>query len=182
MHKVSMSPMWMDSRANDIHWTTKDWPKRKGSKNASLVDKQKILLPLLHIKLGIMKQFVKELDRSGSCFQYLSIKLLVLSEAKVKWWTTYSKGHERCCIHKYNERRMSGMECIHRSCQEFSRCKEDPHYKETVKNMLEKLRVYGCNMSLKLHLLHSHLDYIPGNLGAFSEEQGERFHQDLKEL
>jgi len=48
--------------------------------------------------------------------------------------------------------------------------------------MLEKLRVYGCNMSLKLHLLHSHLDYIPGNLGAFSEEQGEMFHQDLKEL
>lgn len=77
---------------------------------------------------------------------------------------------------------MSGMECIHRSCQEFSRRCKDPHYKEIVQNMLEKLRVYRCNMSLKLHLLHSHLDYIPGNLGAFSEEQGERFHQDLKEL
>jgi len=43
IHKVTMSPMRMDSRARDIHWTTKDWPKRKdlfpGSKNASLVDK-----------------------------------------------------------------------------------------------------------------------------------------------
>ena len=59
---------------------------------------------------------------------------------------------------------------------------KDPRYKETVENMSEKLRVYGCNTSLKLHLLHSHLDYFPGNLGAFSEEQSEMFHQDLKEL
>jgi hypothetical protein len=58
----------------------------------------------------------------------------------------------------------------------------DPHYKDSVKNMLEKLRVLGCNMSLKLHFLHSCLDYFSDNLGVFSEEQGERFHQDLKEM
>jgi hypothetical protein len=38
----------------------------------------------LHIKLGNTKQFVQALDKSGSCFQYLSIKFLALSEAKVK--------------------------------------------------------------------------------------------------
>jgi hypothetical protein len=48
--------------------------------------------------------------------------------------------------------------------------------------MLEKLRVLGCNMSLKLLFLHSHLDYFPHNLGAFCEEQGKRFHRDLKEM
>jgi hypothetical protein len=37
-------------------------------------------------------------------------------------------------------------------------------------------------MSLKLHFLASHLDYFPPNLGAVSEEQGERFHQDLKDV
>ena len=31
-----------------------------------------------------------------------------------------------------------------------------------------------------MHFLHCHLDYFPENLGAFSEEQGERFHQDIK--
>jgi len=36
-------------------------------------------------------------------------------------------------------------------------------------------------MSVKVHFLHSHLDYFPENLGAMSEEQGERFHQDLKQ-
>ncbi|GFV84761.1 HTH_Tnp_Tc3_2 domain-containing protein [Trichonephila clavipes] len=37
-------------------------------------------------------------------------------------------------------------------------------------------------MSVKVHFLHSHLDYFPENLGAVSEEQGERFHQDIKEM
>ncbi|GFT65630.1 hypothetical protein TNCV_3339121 [Trichonephila clavipes] len=35
-------------------------------------------------------------------------------------------------------------------------------------------------MSVKVHFLHSDLDYFPESLGAVSEEQGERFHQDIK--
>ena len=38
-----------------------------------------------------------------------------------------------------------------------------------------------CNMSLKIHFLHSRLDFFPANLanlGAVSDEQCERFHQD----
>jgi hypothetical protein len=37
-------------------------------------------------------------------------------------------------------------------------------------------------MSLKVHFLNAHLDYFPKNLGAVSEEQGERFHQDIKDI
>lgn len=32
----------------------------------------------------------------------------------------------------------------------------------------------------KIHFLHSHLDRFPDNLGDYSEEQGERFHQDIR--
>ena len=35
-------------------------------------------------------------------------------------------------------------------------------------------------MSIKVHFLFSHLDKFPDNLGDHSDEQGERFHQDLK--
>ena len=35
-------------------------------------------------------------------------------------------------------------------------------------------------MSIKLHYLDSHLDTFPDNLGDVSEEQGEKFHQDIK--
>ena len=34
-------------------------------------------------------------------------------------------------------------------------------------------------MSLKIHLLASHLDFVLENLGEVSDEQGERFHQDI---
>ncbi|GBN93155.1 hypothetical protein AVEN_49701-1 [Araneus ventricosus] len=37
-------------------------------------------------------------------------------------------------------------------------------------------------MSLKVHFLDSHLDYFPENLDAVSEEQGESFHHDIKEM
>ena len=35
-------------------------------------------------------------------------------------------------------------------------------------------------MSFKLHFIDSHVEYFPENLGNYSEEQGERFHQDIK--
>ena len=34
-------------------------------------------------------------------------------------------------------------------------------------------------MSLKIHMLNSHLNFFSTNLGAVSDEQGERFHQDI---
>ena len=39
-----------------------------------------------------------------------------------------------------------------------------------------------CKMSLKIHFLHSHLDFFPDNLGAVSDEQGERFHQNILQI
>lgn len=35
-------------------------------------------------------------------------------------------------------------------------------------------------MSIKLHYLHSHLDKFPGTIDDLSEEQRERFHQDIR--
>ena len=37
----------------------------------------------------------------------------------------------------------------------------------------------GCRMFLKVHVLEAHLDEFKDNMGAYSEEQGERFHQDI---
>jgi hypothetical protein len=59
---------------------------------------------------------------------------------------------------------------------------KDPDYVTIVVNMLEKFKVLGRLMSLKIHFLNSHLEFFPGYLGAVSEEQGERFHQDIKEM
>ena len=45
--------------------------------------------------------------------------------------------------------------------------------------MLVRFQELGCRMSIKVHYLHGHLDRFPANLGAMSDEQGERMHQDL---
>ena len=37
-------------------------------------------------------------------------------------------------------------------------------------------------MSLKIHFLHSHLNFFPPNLGAVSDEHGERFHEDITKM
>ena len=34
-------------------------------------------------------------------------------------------------------------------------------------------------MTLKIHFLESHLDFFAENLGEVSDEQGERFHQNI---
>ena len=46
--------------------------------------------------------------------------------------------------------------------------------------MLRNFQALSSRMSIKLRYLFSHLDYFPKNLGDVSEEQGERFHQDIK--
>jgi hypothetical protein len=46
--------------------------------------------------------------------------------------------------------------------------------------MFKNFHILGCNMSLKVHFLFSHLNLFLTNLGAVSEEQGERFDQDIK--
>jgi hypothetical protein len=63
----------------------------------------------------------------------------------------------------------------------FLRNNKHPAYVAIVANVLEKIKILGCIMSLKIHFLNSHFNSFPENLGAVSEEQGECFHQDIKE-
>ena len=53
-------------------------------------------------------------------------------------------------------------------------------YAMVVSNLIESYKNLGCGMSLKLHFLHSHLDFFRDNLGDVSDEYGERFHQDIQ--
>ena len=66
--------LW-DSRAVSQHYKQKDWrsrstfvPGEHSLKENPLVDMNKVLLPPLHIKLGLMKNFVKVLHKNGAAF------------------------------------------------------------------------------------------------------------------
>ncbi len=56
---------------------------------------------------------------------------------------------------------------------------KSPNYVQLVDKMLQAFQLMKVNMSLKIHFLDSHLDFFPAKLGDVSDEQGERFHQDI---
>ena len=56
------------------------------------------------------------------------------------------------------------------------------NYRLLVGNLSQAFQMLWWNMTVKIHFLHSHMDYFPDNLGAVSKEQGERFHQDIKTM
>ena len=56
--------------------------------------------------------------------------------------------------------------------QNFLGNTKSENYENIVNELLENYKNIGCSMSLKLHFLHSHLEYFPQNLGDYSEEQG----------
>ena len=82
--------LW-DSRADDQHYIRQEWPSRQGLEPGShnvqsrrLVEPKKTLLPPLHIKLGLMKNFVKAMDREGRGFTFLQHKFPRISLGKLK--------------------------------------------------------------------------------------------------
>ncbi|KYN06056.1 hypothetical protein ALC62_02999 [Cyphomyrmex costatus] len=81
-----------------------------------------------------------------------------------------------------NESEKTAWLCFKDVIEHFLGNQKSPNYKEIVANLVESFKNLGCLMNLKLHFLHSHVDYFPDNLGDYSEEQGERFHQDIKEM
>ncbi|GBL75052.1 hypothetical protein AVEN_243838-1 [Araneus ventricosus] len=58
----------------------------------------------------------------------------------------------------------------------------DPLYKTIAQCILTTYEAQGCKMSLKVPFLHSEIDCFPENLGAYCEEQDERFHQDVQDI
>lgn len=98
-----------DSRCREKHYSQTEWPKRTfgpGERNVlahPLIPASKIILPPLHIKLGLVKNFVKALNKEGQALVYLMQFFPKLSDAKVKegWLSYISIFH--ICGHFYNQ-------------------------------------------------------------------------------
>ena len=82
--------LW-DSRAAEQHYVVKTRPPREDLTsgfhdvlNSPLIERSKILLPPLHIKLMLAKQFVKSLKPTSRAFRYVRQMFPSISVAKVK--------------------------------------------------------------------------------------------------
>jgi len=186
--------MW-DSRATKLHFVQKEWPKRENFErdkanvlNEPLVDPQKVLLPPLHIKLGLMKQFTKALDRESEAFEHLRSKFPGLSEAKIKAGIFVGPQIKELMKSTIFSEKLEYIEeeeawnSFVAVVEGFLGNHRAENHVELVETMVKKFGEMGCRMSVKLHMLDAHLGNFKENLGAYSEEQGERFHQDVQEF
>ena len=179
-----------DSRAKTLHYLKRDWPWRKslkvGEKNVqhpALAGRHKILLPPLHLKLGLMKNFVKAMDQTGSAFKYLAEKFPRLSETKIKegvfvgpqirglfkddMFNSLLQGDEK-----------NAWDAFRLASANFLGNIRAENYKESIEDM-SLFHKLGCNMSLKIRLPFPHLDFFPDNRGMVSDEQGGCLHQEI---
>ncbi|GBM34776.1 hypothetical protein AVEN_7830-1 [Araneus ventricosus] len=56
------------------------------------------------------------------------------------------------------------------------------NYVDLVNSMLNSFRDHSCNILLKVHYLNSHSDNFPEIFSDSSEEQDEKFYQDVKTM
>jgi hypothetical protein len=165
-----------DSRARSLHYSKKDLPARKSLepgimnvKNQPLVEPSKILLPFMHLKLGLMKNFVKVMNQEAAAFTYLREKFPKLSEAKLKEGVFIGPQIRDLIKDEYFDRLLQGDEksawdSFKSVVNGFLGNRRAQNYKELVNNLLQSYQKLGCNMSLKIHFLHSHLDFFPRDL------------------
>lgn len=183
--------LW-DSRADKIHYVKRNWEPRPtlqpGSHNVlshALVNPQKILLPPLHIKLGLMKNFVKALNHESPAFAFLSQKFPRVSEAKLKAGIFDGPQIRELLKDSKFDDSMGDNEknawvAFKSIVENFLGNHRSLEYERVVEDLLQSFQALGARMSIKMHFLSSHLDYFPENCGDVSEEQGERFHQDIR--
>jgi hypothetical protein len=187
--------LW-DSRADAVHYKQKVWPSRTehkiGSHNINheeLIPIHKVLLPPLHITLGLFKQLVKAMFKFRSA-AYEAIRNMFpeLSDAKVQGGIFTGPQIRKCIQHTkdlesvMNSKEKAAFLAFQTVVSGFLGGFRSPYYEEQIEHMIKCYQEVGCRMSLKLHMMHSHLDEFKDNLSDYSEQHGERFHQDMKDM
>jgi len=83
--------VWMGQPNKNRHYKIKEWhmpenwvPGEKCVRNRPIVNKNNILLPPLHIKLGLVKNFVKPMNKQGKGFEFLRKKHPKLCDSELK--------------------------------------------------------------------------------------------------
>lgn len=158
----------------------------------NIVDQSAIIFPPLHIMLGLMTQFFKTL-----------VKLAKSSEEENEPIERIQQLFPKLTIAKINAGVFIGPDVLkilkdadfyetltdqHREAltalkdvvEQFLGNVKAPNYVDLVKTFLNKFEAIGALMSLKMHFLKNHLNEFEENLGAYSDQHGERFHQDIK--
>jgi len=193
--------MWLwDSKAYSTHYTKNDYEMRTEHHNVDelsvrhepLVARDRIILPPLHVKLGIVKQFICYLfKKSPNCEgakylrqffagivsdSHLVAGVLTGPEIRLLF------NNDKVFCDKLTDVQLKAWKALKKVCDEFLGNYRAPEYRQLCADMVKAFGEMEVNMSLKVHYLDAHIDFFQENNGAMSDEQGERVHQDLAEV
>ena len=128
--------------------------------------------PPLHIKLGLIKQLGKALDKDGECFKYICRSFPGLSIEKLKAGIFDGPDIRKLM---QDENFILSINPLETDAWRG--------FVGVVQNFLgNRSQRLGANVSTKVHFLYNHLDRFPAKCGNVSGEQDERFHQDIKDM
>jgi len=132
--------------------------------NQPLVELSKILLPSMYLMLGLTKNSVKAMNKEEATFTYLPEKIPRLSEAKLKEGIFIGPQIRDLIKDEYFDKLLQGdkkavWDRFKFVVKGFLGNRRAQNYEDLVNNLLQSYQKLGCIISLKIHLLHSHLDF-----------------------
>ena len=112
-----------------------------------------------------MKQYVKALNKLSACFQCIVKKFPKLSGEKVKEGIFAGPQIRQLIKDEHFQSRMTDVEksawlFFREVLSKFLGNKKDLNNRSIVKNMLVNFQKLKCRMRVKVHFLHSHLDFF----------------------
>lgn len=123
-------------------------------------------MPPLPIKLRLIKHFVKRLNKDCPTFQFRKQKFSKLSEAKIKKGVFVGPDIKKLIedssfTSTLNPTEKEAWNAFIDVVKNFLGNNKSADFRDKIKVMLDCYYKMGCNMSLKLHFLHSHLSFSP---------------------
>lgn len=149
-----------------------------------LIKQENILLPILHIKSGvaskILQHFIKT-NSNSSVTAFLKAKFGPYFEAsniQGKQVNQLIKDESFALVLRPAEKKLWNSFSL--VVKEFLGKNRSIRYPRLVKQLMQELKKNDVGMTLKIHILSSHLNLFPTSNSDFSDEAGERFHQDIR--
>jgi len=130
-----------------------------------------------------MENFIKSVNKHDKGFEYLREKVPKIRGAKLKEGIFIGPQileiFNDLCEHVLTEAEKSAWLTFKAVCLNLLGNVKVENCKELAEDLLNVCQSIGCNMSLKINFLHSHLESFPPNM---SDEHGESFHQDFSTM
>ena len=120
------------------------------------------------LKLGLFKQFQKALVKESTAFACLAEKFPSLSQGKVKEGIAIGSQIRKIIldvtfITHLNRKEKLAFESFKKVCDNFLGNYHSEHYLQVVNDLLSHYHDMGCNMFLKVHVLHSAFGFFCEN-------------------